>query len=185
MEKDAVIKIRDTFKRATITLTSRKDGSKKEFVPSLHVVLDNSVNIIDDGEGSLIWDDENEMLWWFRANTPSSYINSPSSGMSFGSKVEFPAMCIGSNYEQIQNMRVLLNEESYYKLCEAIGTDVMPKEAVESNYINLFEETDMYAVITRKQEVNYNTGRPKKYDPTYTEDSAYTIATHPDQGGGV
>ena len=187
MEKAAVIKIRNAFKKAKFTLTSRKDGSKKQFIPQLHVILDNSVNIIDDGEGSLIWDDENEMLWWFKANTPGSYINSPSSGMSYGSKVEWAGMCIGSNFEQIQNMRVLLNEESYYNLCNAINEDgeIITKEQIEHNYIKIFEETDQYAIITRKKEVNYNTGLPKKYDPTYTEDSAYVITNHSDQGGGV
>lgn len=185
MEKEAVIKIRESFRKATFTLTSRKDGSKKVFQPQIHVVLDNSVNIIDDGNGSLIWDDENELLWWFRGNTPGAYINSPSSGMSFGNKSEFPAMCIGSNYEQIQNIRVILNEESYFKLCNEIGSDIMSQEEIDNNYEKLFEETDMNVIISRKREINYNTGLPKKYDKTYDEDSSYTIATHPDQGGGV
>lgn len=187
MEKAAVIKIRETFKKATFTLTNRKTGEKKQFSPQLHVILDNSVNIIDTGNGSLVWDDENEMLWWFKANTPGSYINSPASGLNFGSKVEWAAMCIGSNYEQIQNMRVLLNEEAYYNLCNAINEDgeIMTKEQIEHNYINIFEETDQYAVITRKREVNYNTGLPKKYDPRYTEDSAYVITNHSNQSGGV
>lgn len=184
MEKDAVIQIREAFRQATFTLNSRKDGSKKVFKPQIHVVLDNSVNIIDDGEGSLIWDDENELLWWFRANTPGSYINSPSAGMSFGSKSEFPMMCIGSNYEQIQNMRVLLNEESYFNLCEAIGEN-MTEENKMHNYERIVEETDMNVVLSRKREINYNTGLPKKYDKEYTEDSSYLIATHADQGGGV
>lgn len=187
MEKDAVIKIREAFRKAKFTLTNRKTGEKKEFSPQIHIILDNSVNMIDDGNGSVIWDDENELLWWFKANTPGSYINSPSSGLNFGSKVQWAALCNGSNYEQIQDMRVLLNEESYFKLCEAINEEreVMTKEQIEHNYITIFEETDMYAVLTRKREVNYNTGLPKKYDPTYTEDSAYVISTHPDQNGGV
>lgn len=185
MEKDAVIRIREAFRKAKFTLTSRKDGSKKEFSPQIHVVLDNSVNMIDDGNGSLIWDDDNEMLWWFKANTLGSYINSPSASMSFGDKSEWPAMCIGSNYEQIQNMRILLNEEAYYNLCAEIGTDLMPEDAIMNNYIKIFEETDMNVVISRKREVNYNTGKLKKYDPEYNEDSSYVIATHADQGGAV
>lgn len=187
MEKDAVIKIRETFRKAKFTLTSRKTGEKKEFSPQLHVILDNSCNLIDDGEGSLIWDDDNELLWWFKANSPGSYINSPSSGMNFGSSVEFAGLCNGSNFEQIQDMRILFNEEAYYNLCNAINEDkeIMTKEQIENNYIKIFEETDMYSVITRKKEINYNTGLPKKYDPRYTEDSAYVITNHSNQSGGV
>lgn len=198
MEKDAVVKIRDTFRKATFTMTSRKDGSKVTFRPILHIVLDNSVNIYStdaefiDVDGvdhknisTVVWDDENELIWWFKANTPSSSINSPSSSMSFGHKSDFPLLIIGSAFSEIQNMRIICNEEAFENFCDELGEDVVSKEQRENIYRSIFEETDQYTIITRKREVNYNTEKLKKYDPVYDEDSAYIITNHSDQGGAV
>ena len=197
MEKAAVIKIREIFKKATFTMNNRKDGKKATFYPIIHIVLDNSVNIYSsepnyiDSDGvehfdvsTIIWDDENELLYWFRANTPSTIPNSPSSGMSQSHKSQFPLVLLIADYGEIQNMRIILNEEAFDNLCDGLG-DLISEEQKANIYRNFFEETDQSVIISRKREINYNTGLPKKYDPRYTEDSAYVITNHSDQSGGV
>lgn len=195
MEKDAVIKIRESFKKAIFHLNSKKTGEKVAFAPIIHIVLDNSVNIFsmeadpdnpENNTSSVVWDDENELLFWFRHNTPSSVPNSPSSSMSMGVRSNFAAEVIGSNYEQIQNMRIIMNEEAFDNFtAELKSKGLMTDKQILNIYRNIFEETDMNTVISRKREVNYNTGQLKKYDPVYNEDSSYVFATHADQGGAV
>lgn len=196
MEKAQAIHIRNILLKATFHLTSRKTGEKKEFKPMIHICCDNSLNIswVPDPEdendlnsGNVVWDDENEVFYWFRSNTPTTIPMSPSSGMSFGNSPSWAGAVIAVDLGEIQNFRVILNEEAYYNLCSAINEngEIITKKQIEHNYIKIFEEADQYAVITRKKEVNYNTGLPKKYDPRYTEDSAYVITNHSDQGGGV
>lgn len=195
MEKDAVIKIRETFRKATFSLYNKKTGEKTTFAPIIHIVLDNSVNIFSmeaepgnplNNQSTVIWDDDNELLWWFRANTASSSINSPSSSMGFGDQPDFAMELIASNFEQIQNMRIIINQEAFENIANIlIDEGVMTEVQKENIYRNIFEEADMRVVLQRKKEVNYNTGQLKKYDPEYNEDSGYAFATHIQTGGGV
>lgn len=195
MEKDAVIKIREYFKKAIYHLYHRSTGEKAKFAPIIHIVLDNSVNIYameadpdnpENDTSSVVWDDDNELLFWFRHNTPSSVPNSPSNSMSMGVKSDFPAEVIGSNYEQIQNMRIIMNEEAFTNFTNELKKDgLMTDKQIDNIYRNIFEETDMNVVISRKREVNYNTGLLKKYDKETNEDSAYLFAVHGAQSGGV
>lgn len=197
MEAAQVIKIRETFRKATFTMTSRKTGQKRTFLPTLHVILDNSGNMFlsdaeyidEDGNlhqniSNIVWDDDNEIIYCFRGNTASSLPNSPSASMSHGSASQFPMVLWASSYGDIQGMRIILNEEAYENICEELG-ELMSKEQKDNIYRNIFEETDMNVVISRKREVNYNTGLLHKYDPTYNEDSSYVITNHSDQGGAV
>lgn len=197
MEKEHVIKIREIFRKAKFTLTSRKNGKKATFFPIIHIVLDNSVNIfsteaeyIDENgvehfnNSTVVWDDDNELLYWFRPNTPSTLPNSPSSSMSHSHKSDFPLVLVLADYGEIQNMRIILNEEAFDNLCEGLG-DLISEEQKNNIYRSIFEETDQSVIISRKREVNYNTGKLKKYDPNYTEDSSYDLTVHPGQGGGV
>lgn len=197
METATVKHIRDIFRKCTFTLSKRSDGSKSKFSPTLHICCDNSLNCYaseaeyEEADGTkhlnnstIIWDDDNEMFYWLKANTPSTLPNSPSSSMSMGIKSDFPLVVIAVDYGEIQNMRIILNEEAYWNFCEAMG-DLMTEEQKNNIYRIIFEESNMHTVITRKKEISYMTGLPKKYDKNVNEDSAYTFAVHADQGGGV
>lgn len=182
MEKKDVVAFRNIVDQCTFTLTSRKDGTKKEFKPRIYVICDNSLNVIDDRLGSVIWDDDNERFWWFRSNTPGT---TPESGhnMSMGSEVRWPYAVVYVDYAEIQNMRIVMNQESFDKMYNALG-GLMTEEQKTNIEMNIKDSGDMTTVIPRKYEVNYVTGLPKKYDPpSKTEDKAYAFTVHANQNG--
>lgn len=198
METATVKHIRDNiYRKCTFTLHRRSDGSKATFSPIIHICCDNSLNcyaseaefVDPDGtvhkdNSNIIWDDENEMFYWLKGNTPSTLPNSPANSMSQGTKSDFPLAVIAVDYGEIQNIRIILNEEAYWKFCDIMG-DLMSEEQKNNIYRLFFEETDMYTVITRKREMNYVSRLPNKYDKKYNEDSSYDYAIHADSGGGV
>ena len=163
MEAKDVIAFREQFDRATFTRYNRLTGEKREFKPGIHICCDNSLNAYDDRMGSVIWDDENERFYWFRLNGPTASINSPTSAMSMGDKVQTPALVICVDYGEIQNLRVILDEEMILKYFDALGDLINDDEKAHIMEM-IFDETDMSNIILRKKNVSYVTGMDKRAD---------------------
>lgn len=180
METVDVVAFRQQFDKAYCILYNKKDGTEKRFLPPIHVCCDNSLNVIDDRLGSVIWDDANSRFYWFRVNGPGSFINSPTSAMNFGSKVLVPGLIIAVDYGEIQNMRIIVSEEMLDRFMEGLGA-LMTEEQKEHVRHLILDETDMENIIQRKQTVSYVTGMPKNQRLTqkhYSDMDEYNKTVH-------
>lgn len=180
METVDVIAFRQNFDKAFCVMYSKKDGSEKRFLPPIHVCCDNSLNVVDDRMGSVIWDDENSRLYWFKVNGPSSFPNSPTSAMNFGSKVLVPGLIIAVDYGEIQNMRIIVTEEMLERFMEGLGS-LMTEEQKEHVRHILIDETDMLNIIQRKQTTSYITELSKNDQSSmkhYSDMDEYNKTVH-------
>jgi len=156
METVDVIAFREGFDKATFTMYNKYTGEAKLFKPAIHICCDNSLNAVDDRFGSVIWDDENSRFYWFKLNSPGSTPNATSPGMSTGDKVQIPAMVITVDYGEIQNMRIVMNEEMFDKYVEGLGNLITEDQIKHIKYI-LFAQSDMHHIISRKNKTSYMT----------------------------
>ena len=186
MELERVVLFRDQCKQMKFPIRNRETGEVRMWTPHIHICCDNSLNAIDDNLGSVIWDDENAVFYWFRANTPSATPFGGQAGMSFGESINFPYLVIKVDYDEIQNIRQPLNQECFDKLCELLGSDLMTQDFKDHIEDSILTETNMRTVIARKRETNYVTGLPSKYDPPHKDDAqSYALNIHSGQAGGV
>jgi hypothetical protein len=107
MEKETVIHIRDLFK--TIKLVSSQDN--KEYSINIILKLDNDT-WIDERSQELFWDDDNGICYYFHYNQ----IRSITPNMIGRDKVVVPACISAFDYGEIQEIKMLLNEEALRKL---------------------------------------------------------------------
>jgi hypothetical protein len=107
MEKETVIHIRDLFK--TIKLVSSQDN--KEYSINIILKLDNDT-WIDERTQELFWDDDNGICYYFHYNQ----IRNTAPTMIGRDKVLVPACISAFDYGEIQEIKMLLNEEALRKL---------------------------------------------------------------------
>lgn len=186
MDKATVIKLRNLCYKATFTLYNKNRNCKPEertltLRMPVHILCDNSMSIIDDPIlKNVVWDDDNEVFYYFTRNGSTVFPNSSTNSISFGDKVAIPCACILVDYGEIQNLRLQLNEEAFDKFTSQIPqiTDEQKKTIKEK----IFKETDMTNVIKRKQNVSFMTMTDKNSDPAtrnYDDEHEYTKTVHP------
>lgn len=107
MEKETVIHIRDLFK--TIKLVSSQDN--KEYSINIILKLDNDA-WIDERTQELFWDDDNGICYYFHYNQLRNTVPT----MIGRDKVVVPACISAFDYGEIQEIKMLLNEEALRKL---------------------------------------------------------------------
>lgn len=107
MEKETVIHIRDLFK--TIKLVSSQDN--KEYSINIILKLDNDT-WIDERTQELFWDDDNGICYYFHYNQLRNTVPT----MIGRDKVVVPACISAFDYGEIQEIKMLLNEEALRKL---------------------------------------------------------------------
>jgi len=183
MDKQHVIAFREQYKQAKFTLNNRYDGTKKEFLPCLHVLCDNSLNAVDDQYGSIIWDDDNERFYWFTTNS-SSTVPFSTGTISFGNKPANPLCVVSVDYSEIQNMRMVMNEEAFENYIANTPLNTLMTDE-EKEYIRnkFFVETDMHVAIPKKHTISYNTLAPKDTPISqkhYDDQDEYTYTVHAD-----
>lgn len=178
MEKQEVITHRNLCYQATYTQRQADGTTKKAKVP-IHIVCDNSLNIIDYHNGNVIWDDANSRIIYFTVNSPDKVFNSASASMTAGTKPAFPGAMIVVDYGEIQNLRVELNEEAFDAVIGSISMSADQKEYVRQK---LFVETDQEYIIKRKKEISYMTQRKKDEEESlknYDENDEYKRTVEP------
>lgn len=112
MEKETVVLIRDTiFKKITYW---NKFTQKREPAPMV-VRLDNDV-AIDSTQSSIIWDDANQIGYYFGNNSKYNRFI-----MIGDENVKFPAMLSAFDYAQIQEMFVILNDDAFGQAVAALN----------------------------------------------------------------
>ena len=185
MELETVQLFRDQFKSLKFPMWNRRTGEKKMFTPHIHICCDNSLNAIDDNEGSVIWDDENQVFYWIRANTPSATPFGGQAGMSMGDHVGTPYLIVAVDYGEIQNIRQPMNQACFEQFCAVLGSKIT-QEQIDHLENTILENSNMKHVIARKREMNYVTGLPKAVDPPHLDDAkSYDKTIHSEQAGGV
>ena len=113
MEIADVIKIRDTLKKIKY-INKKKNPETGEIVEQelsvpLWVKLDNEVHIYETSM-IVLWDDDNGLLWYYAYNSQNYKPD-----MIGRNKIVMPVMLCGCNYEQIQEIRAILNEDTLVK----------------------------------------------------------------------
>ena len=183
MDKAHVIAFREQYKKAKFTLNNRYDGTPKEFLPCLHVLCDNSLNAVDDQYGSIIWDDDNERFYWFTTNSNSTVPFSTGT-ISFGTKAKNTLCVVSVDYSEIQNMRMVMNEESFENFIKNTPlATLMTNDEKEHIRTKFFVETDEYIGIAKRSRIDYNTIAPKDAPISqkhYDDQDEYTYSVHAD-----
>lgn len=161
MDKDVVINLRDNVcKKATI---KGYDATGKEVIiqPAIHIVCDNSLNIMDYGSGNVVWNDNEEYLVAFLNNAPGVVFNSASDGMSIGLQGALQGAAILVDYGEIQNIRVEFNRDGFRAIANAIGMSDDQRKHVE---YTIFDKSNQNNAINEKRKYSYVTQRSKSFE---------------------
>lgn len=180
MTKNETIKHRELCEKATYT-AKNEDGTEEVRKVPIHVVCDNSLNIIDKHDGNVIWDDENERIVYFTYNSESTFYNSPSNAMSFGNQPMVPAVAIVVDYGEIQNLRILLNREAMENLFIALGSSIT-NDQKDNMRKKFFTDLTMDNIIKRKRQYSYVTQTKKdskEASINYTDSDEYRRTVNP------
>lgn len=186
MEKATLIKLRELAYKATMTLYNKNKDcpeDKRTMVVRcpLNIVCDNSLNITDDPiNHNVIWDDANGCLYYFTYNGESAFYNPATAAISFGDKPIVSGICILIDYDEIQNIRIQLSEESFDNFTANISA--MTQEQKDAIKNHLFRDTDQRVIIKRKNKTSYITTMDKDKDPStrhYNDMHEYNKTIHP------
>lgn len=186
MDKATVIKFREMCYKATMTLYNKNQNcaeneKTKVLRCPLNIVCDNSLNITDDPiTRNVVWDDDNECLYYFTYNGESAFYNPSTAAISFGNKPVVAGVCILIDYGEIQNIRIQLSEEAFNNF--TAGITALGAEQKEVLRKHIFRDTDQEVIIKRKKNTSYMTMTDKDKDPAtrhYDDIHEYNKTIHP------
>ena len=118
--------------------------------PAIIVVFDNDLGL-NTALHPTVWDDANERVIFFGTN---SYDVQGSTAMG-NSTIRNPANVTIVQYEQIQQMKIVLCEEDFDLFCDAIGIALIPDEMRSILRTKLFVLTDPEYAIKQRQKTHY------------------------------
>ena len=158
MDKNIVKKLRGICKKASI---KGYDGEGKEVtIPAaVHIVCDNSLNIMDYGSGNVVYGDD--YLIAFLNNAPGVVFNSASDGMSIGLQGALQGAAILVDYDEIQNIRVEFNRDGFNAIAAAIGMNETQRKHIE---YTIFDKSNQNNAIKEKRKYSYVTQRAKSFE---------------------
>ena len=158
MDKKTVLKLRDICRKASI---KGYDATGKEVtIPAaVHIVCDNSLNIMDYGSGNVVYGDD--YLIAFLNNAPGVVFNSASDGMSIGLQGALQGAAILVDYDEIQNIRVEFNRDGFKAIAAAIGMNETQRKHIE---YTIFDKSNQNNAIKEKQKYSYVTQRTKSFE---------------------
>ena len=158
MDKKTVLKLRDICRKASI---KGYDATGKEVtIPAaVHIVCDNSLNIMDYGSGNVVYGDD--YLIAFLNNAPGVVFNSASDGMSIGLQGALQGAAILVDYDEIQNIRVEFNRDGFKAIAREIGMSDAQRDHIE--YV-IFDKSNQNNAINEKRQYSYVTQRAKSFE---------------------
>lgn len=158
MDKKTVLKLRDICREASI---KGYDATGKEVtIPAaVHIVCDNSLNIMDYGSGNVVYGDD--YLIAFLNNAPGVVFNSASDGMSIGLQGALQGAAILVDYDEIQNIRVEFNRDGFKAIAAAIGMNETQRKHIE---YTIFDKSNQNNAIKEKRKYSYVTQRAKSFE---------------------
>ena len=160
MDKNVVKRIRGICEKAAI---KGYDGEGKEVtIPAaVHIVCDNSLNIMDYGSGNVVWNDTDVFFLAFLNNAPGVVFNSASDGMSIGLQGALQGAAILVDYDEIQNIRVEFNRDGFKAIAAAISMNETQRKHIE--YV-IFDKSNQNNAINEKRQYSYVTQRAKSFE---------------------
>lgn len=158
MDKKTVLKLRDICRKASI---KGYDATGKEVtIPAaVHIVCDNSLNIMDYGSGNVVYGDD--YIIAFLNNAPGVVFNSASDGMSIGLQGALQGAAILVDYDEIQNIRVEFNRDGFKAIAAAIGMNETQRKHIE---YTIFDKSNQNNAIKEKRKYSYVTQRTKSFE---------------------
>ena len=158
MDKKTVLKLRDICRKASI---KGYDATGKEVtIPAaVHIVCDNSLNIMDYGSGNVVYGDD--YLIAFLNNAPGVVFNSASDGMSIELQGALQGAAILVDYDEIQNIRVEFNRDGFKAIAAAIGMNETQRKHIE---YTIFDKSNQNNAINEKRKYSYVTQRTKSFE---------------------
>ena len=158
MDKKTVLKLRDICRKASI---KGYDATGKEVtIPAaVHIVCDNSLNIMDYGSGNVVYGDD--YIIAFLNNAPGVVFNSASDGMSIGLQGALQGAAILVDYDEIQNIRVEFNRDGFKAIAREIGMSDAQRDHIE--YV-IFDKSNQNNAINEKRKYSYVTQRAKSFE---------------------
>lgn len=158
MDKKTVLKLRDICRKASI---KGYDATGKEVtIPAaVHIVCDNSLNIMDYGSGNVVYGDD--YIIAFLNNAPGVVFNSASDGMSIGLQGALQGAAILVDYDEIQNIRVEFNRDGFKAIAKEVGMSDAQRDHIE--YV-IFDKSNQNNAINEKRKYSYVTQRTKSFE---------------------
>ena len=158
MDKKTVLKLRDICRKASI---KGYDATGKEVtIPAaVHIVCDNSLNIMDYGSGNVVYGDD--YIIAFLNNAPGVVFNSASDGMSIGLQGALQGAAILVDYDEIQNIRVEFNRDGFHAIAREIGMSDAQRDHIE---YTIFDKSNQNNAIKEKRKYSYVTQRAKSFE---------------------
>ena len=157
----------------------KEDGTTETVHTPIMIYGSNNFNIITDyRDGSCIWDDNNQRLYYFNYNMAQD--GSPYGSLSVGNKPMAPGYISIMPYNEIITIRAEFTEETFEKLCTALGS-VMTSEIKEKLYQKFFVETDQEWIIKNAKKFSYTTQMSKEKQESlgFRDNAEYRRTVHP------
>ena len=160
MDKNVVKRLRGICQKASIKGYD-SEGKKVTLPAAIHIVCDNSLNIMDYGSGNVVWNDNEGYFVAFLNNAPGVVFNSASDGMSIGLQGALQGAAILVDYDEIQNIRVEFNRDGFKAIAGAIGMNETQRKHIE--YV-IFDKSNQNNAIKEKRKYSYVTQRTKSFE---------------------
>lgn len=157
----------------------KEDGTTETVQTPIMIYGSNNFNIITDyRDGSCIWDDDNQRLYYFNFNMAQD--GSPYGSLSVGNVPKAPGYISIMPYNEIITIRAEFTKTTFEKLCTALGS-IMDSETKEKLYHKFFVETDQEYIIKKSKEISYSTQSSKEYQKhlLLKENAEYRKTVHP------
>lgn len=179
MEKEETI-LHRTFCQKAKYKARTANGEIKEYICPTIIVCDNSLTVVDNHTGNVIWDDDNSKFVYFTLNSQGSIYNGHSNSMTFGNKPAVPLAAIVVDYGEIQNFRIELTRDAF----ESLVKDFTPMTEDQKNFIRdtYFNKLDMDYIIRNKRKVSYVTQQNKDSSLSqkhFDENDEYKLTVRP------
>ena len=179
MTKTEVIYNRELIKSLTYDVKN-EDGTTSTMITPIAIFGSNNFNMLTDThDGSFIWDDDKETLFFFQYNSKVD-MNAPAPAMSVGAQIKAPCILGFMPYNEIITMRAILIEETFEKVCTKLNITGDQKKWI---YHKFFVETNQDYQIKKKRElgISYCNQHSREYnkDRHYTEMDEYNKTVHP------
>lgn len=155
----------------------KEDGTTEVVKTPIHLFCNTNVSqIIDWRDGSVIWDDDKELVKYFSYNSNEMMNLTPA--ISPGERPVAPLYFGTLEYVSIISMRAVLIKETFDKLCDKLN---ISDQQYNQLYHKFFIETDQRYIINRKKQISYSTQHSKEYDKDkhYDDAAAYIKTVHP------
>ena len=177
MTLEQITSIREDIDKLNVT-AKNEDGTEVIIKTPIHLYCDTNISQWTDWrDGSMIWDDDRELIITFSYNSNHTIPLTPA--ISPGNRPVAPCYVGYIQYDSIISMKAVLIEETFWKLLDQLNiTDEATRQTIYHRY---FVETDQSYIIPRKNKIGYSSQHSKEFmkDKYYDDMAQYKKTIHP------